>query len=60
MGEKAQVAVPSPAADGSGVGALEMTRQWAGAVTVSWKVALRSGCSNQANMRRASETSNCV
>ena len=31
---------------GSGVGALETTFQWAGAVTVNVNVAFRSGCSN--------------
>ncbi len=45
---------------GCGVGALEMTVQPSGARTVNWKVAFRSGCSKQANTRRASGTSNWV
>ena len=45
---------------GSGVGELEMTVQPSGAVTVNRNVALRSGCSKEANTRRASGTSNCV
>ncbi len=45
---------------GSGVGELEMTVQPFGAFTVNWKVALRSGCSKEANTRRASGTSNWV
>jgi hypothetical protein len=54
------VAVPSPAAVGSGVAALEMTDQWSGAVTVKVKTDLRSGCSKVVKTRRASGTSNCV
>lgn len=45
---------------GSGVGELETTVQPSGAFTVNWNVAFRSGCSNEANTRRASGTSNCV
>ncbi|GAA3304046.1 hypothetical protein GCM10020295_54170 [Streptomyces cinereospinus] len=45
---------------GSGVGELEMTVQPSGARTVNWKVAFRSGCSKEANTRRASGTSNWV
>ncbi len=45
---------------GSGVGELDTTVQPSGAFTVNWKVALRSGCSNDANTRRASGTSNWV
>src|SRR5690606_2387272 len=59
---KAQTALPgrsSPAGTGSGVGALDTTCQWSGAVTVNVNVALRSGCSKTANMRRVSATSNC-
>ena len=41
-------------------GELEMTSQCEGAVTVNVKLALRSGCSNTANIRRESGTSNCV
>jgi len=59
VGSKVQVAV-SPAVTGSGVGSLLTTCHAAGAVTVNWNVALRSGCSKQANTRRASGTSNCV
>gem|GEM_PF-4557706 len=57
------VPVPSafstvPAATGSGAGWLLTTCQRAGAVTVNWNVALRSGCSKTGNMRRESGTSN--
>ena len=45
---------------GSGVGELETTVQPSGAFTVNRKVAFRSGCSKEANTRRASGTSNCV
>ncbi|CAM5590236.1 hypothetical protein SCYAM73S_06204 [Streptomyces cyaneofuscatus] len=45
---------------GSGVGEFEMTVQPAGAFTVNWKVAFRSGCSKEAKTRRASGTSNWV
>ncbi len=45
---------------GSGVGLFEMTVQPEGAFTVNWKVAFRSGCSNEAKTRRASGTSNWV
>jgi hypothetical protein len=38
---------------------LETTFHAAGAVTVNWNVAFRSGCSNTANTRRESGTSNC-
>ena len=44
---------------GAGVGALETTFQWLGAVTWNVNGALRSGCSNVVNTRRASGTSNC-
>src|SRR5699024_11599013 len=43
----------------SGVGELDTTCQCAGAVTVKENVAFRSGCSNTANIRRVSATSNC-
>lgn len=46
------------AGTGSGVGELDTTCQADGAVTVNWNVALRSGCSNAANTRRESGTSN--
>ena len=59
MGENVHVAAPSPAGTGSGVGELLTTAHAAGAVTVNWNVALRSGCSNTANTRRESGTSNC-
>ncbi len=60
VGSNAHVALSSPSRTiGSGVGELEMTRHAAGAVTVNWKVALRSGCSNTAKTRRESGTSNC-
>ena len=52
------MAVPSPAGRGSGVGELETTCQWAGAVTVKENAALRSGCSNTGYIRRLSGTSN--
>lgn len=58
VGSKLQVATPSPAGTGSGVGWFETTCQAAGAVTVKRNAALRSGCSNTANMRRESGTSN--
>ena len=45
---------------GFGYGSLLTTCHAAGAVTVNWNVALRSGCSNTANTRRESGTSNCV
>ncbi len=45
---------------GSGVGWFDTTCHAAGAVTVSWNGALRSGCSKVAKTRRASGTSNCV
>ena len=41
-------------------GWLDTTAQCAGAVTVKRNAALRSGCSNTANMRRESGTSNWV
>ena len=44
---------------GVGVGALETTFQWLGAVTRNVNGALRSGCSNVVKTRRASGTSNC-
>ena len=59
VGSKVQVAEPSPCFFGSGVGELETTFHGSGAVTVNWNVALRSGCSNTANTRRESGTSNC-
>ena len=58
MGAKCQVARPSPAGSGCGVGEFETTCQWAGAVTVKANRALRSGCSNTGYMRRLSGTSN--
>jgi hypothetical protein len=65
VGSKPQVATcsPSPPVEGSctigsGVGKFETTFHAAGAVTVNWNVALRSGCSNTANTRRESGTSN--
>jgi|GEM_PF-4732118 len=48
-----------PSVTGFGVGELDTTTQFSGAVTVKVKVALRSGCSNTANTRRLSGTSNC-
>ena len=64
MGANAHVATSAwsttPAGVGSGVGELEMTFQCAGAVTVNWKDALRSGCSKTAYIRRESGTSNWV
>ncbi|OUD85686.1 hypothetical protein BC477_14865 [Clavibacter michiganensis subsp. michiganensis] len=59
VGSKVHVDAPSAAGVGSGVGELETTSQCEGAVTVKRKTALRSGCSNTANMRRESGTSNC-
>ena len=41
-------------------GWLDTTAQCAGAITVKRNAALRSGCSNTANMRRESGTSNWV
>ena len=41
-------ALPSPSDSGSGVGALETTRQSAGAVTLKVKTLFRSGCSKVA------------
>ena len=58
VGSNAHVFAPSAASVGSGVGELEITSHTAGAVTVKRKVALRSGCSNTAYMRRESGTSN--
>ena len=49
----------SVSCSGAGVGALETTFQWLGAVTWNVNGALRSGCSNVVNTRRASGTSNC-
>ncbi len=60
VGSKCHVEVPSPAATGSGVGELDTTAHSDGAVTWNVKTALRSGCSNVVNTRRASGTSNCV
>src|SRR5690625_7485831 len=48
VGGKFQVAFPSPAGTGFGVGELETTSQWSGAVTVKVKIDFRSGCSNAA------------
>ena len=59
VGSKRQVARPSPCFFGSGVGEFETTFHGSGAVTVNWNVAFRSGCSNTANTRRESGTSNC-
>ena len=47
VGANPQRATPSETGCGSGVGELETTCQSAGAVTVSWKVALRSGWSKR-------------
>ena len=58
MGAKRHVAVPSPAGSGCGVGEFDTTCQWAGAVTVKVKRALRSGCSKTGYIRRLSGTSN--
>jgi hypothetical protein len=58
VGANVHVAL-SPSTRGSGVGEFDTTSQRAGAVTVNANVALRSGCSNTANMRRESGTSNC-
>ena len=58
VGSNAHVFDPLPASVGTGVGELETTSQAPGAVTVKRKVALRSGCSNTANTRRESGTSN--
>lgn len=58
VGSKCQTVPSGPF--GSGVAELETTVQPAGAFTVNWKVALRSGCSKEAKTRRASGTSNCV
>ena len=57
---KPQRALSSPSSSGSGVGALDTTFHSAGAVTVHVNTDFRSGCSNVANTRRASGTSNCV
>src|SRR6478609_5360450 len=51
--------VAAGAAPAETVAPLEITCQWAGAVTLTSKVALRSGWSKQANMRLASAVSNC-
>ena len=59
VGSKSHVAAPSPAATGSGVGEFEITFHALGAVIVKRNVAFRSGCSNTANTRRESGTSNC-
>src|SRR5690606_21067534 len=45
---------PSSWGIGSGVGWFDTTFHSDGAVTVNWKVALRSGCSNTAKTRRES------
>ncbi len=68
VGSNAQVATPrsvpamsmvAPATGtGVGVGELLMTSQCSGACTVYWKVPLTLGCSNTANTRRVSATSN--
>ena len=60
VGSNAHVFAPSWASTGSGVGELDTTSQCAGAVTVKRNAAFRSGCSNTANMRRESGTSNWV
>jgi hypothetical protein len=57
---KRQVALPSPAGSGWGVGWLEIICQSSGAVTVKVNEALRSGCSKTVNIRRESATSNWV
>ena len=55
---KTVVAV-SPLSVRLSTGAFDTTTQLAGAVTVNWNVAFKSGCSNTANTRRLSGTSNC-
>ena len=45
VGGKRHRPLPSPRSSGSGVGALETTVQWEGAVTLKVKTDLRSGCS---------------
>ena len=65
VGSNAQVfaVVPEPvegASTGAGVGEFDTTSQCAGAVTVKRNAAFRSGCSNTANIRRESGTSNWV
>ena len=46
VGANRHTAAPSPRSSGSGLGELETTFQWEGAVTVKVNGALRSGCSN--------------
>ena len=58
--ERAPPSAPGMVSTGTGVGELETTSQCEGAVTVNVKLALRSGCSKTANMRRESGTSNWV
>ena len=60
VGVNVHRAVPAVTGSATGVGELETTSQSSGAVIVKAKVALRSGWSKQANMRRASITSNWV
>ena len=62
VGSKSHRATPSRcrSSTGAGVGELDTTSQSAGATTVKVNVALRSGCSKQAYMRRASAISNWV
>ena len=52
--------VPGMVSTGTGVGELDTRSQCEGAMTVKVKLALRSGCSNTANIRRESGTSNWV
>ena len=60
MASKVQREVVGVIISGSGLVELLITFQCEGAVTVSAKAAFRSGCSKQANIRRASADSNCV
>jgi len=53
-------ASPGPTAVGSGVVQLETSSYPAGAITSHVNRALRSGCSKQANTRRASAAAHCV
>ncbi len=60
VGSNTQVAMPLAPCCGVGVGEFDTSTHADGAVTVNWNVAFRSGCSNTANTRRLSGTSNCV
>ena len=60
VGSKTHLSSPGSTPVGSGVVLLETNCHPAGAITSQAKVALRSGCSKQANTRRASAAAHWV